>query len=134
MQSRRKSDTITHPVNTNPSMTPQKESGKEGLKILLMLASVIVITAGLQAAEDPLAHGAEQAGDFVQSARRGAAVDLGDFDDDARFQRLRRPVNGLGQAGGVTLSAARPRPPARHPHLRSAPVAAPSGARPRTAA
>ena len=30
-------------------MTPQKESGKEGLKILLMLASVIVITAGLQA-------------------------------------------------------------------------------------
>jgi len=29
-------------------MTPQKESGKEGLKILLMLASVIVITAGLQ--------------------------------------------------------------------------------------
>ena len=44
MQSRRKSDTITHPVNTNPSMTPQKESGKEGLKILLMLASVIVLS------------------------------------------------------------------------------------------
>ena len=28
-------------------MTFQKESGKEGLKILLMLASVIIITAGL---------------------------------------------------------------------------------------
>lgn len=27
-------------------MTFQKESGKEGLKILLMLASVIIITAG----------------------------------------------------------------------------------------
>lgn len=40
---------ITHPVNINPSMTFQKESGKEGLKILLMLASVIIITAGLQA-------------------------------------------------------------------------------------
>ena len=35
-------------------MTPQKESGKEGLKILLMLASVIVITAGLQAGKPVL--------------------------------------------------------------------------------
>ena len=35
-------------------MTFQKESGKEGLKILLMLASVIIITAGLQAGKPVL--------------------------------------------------------------------------------
>lgn len=35
-------------------MTSQKESGKEGLKVLLMLASVIVITAGLQAGKPVL--------------------------------------------------------------------------------
>ena len=35
-------------------MTSQKESGKEGLKILLMLASVIVITAGLHAGKPVL--------------------------------------------------------------------------------
>ena len=35
-------------------MTPQKEPGKEGLKILLMLASAIIITAGLQAGKQVL--------------------------------------------------------------------------------
>ena len=54
MQSCRKQATIIHPVNINPSMTFQKESGKEGLKILLMLASVIIITAGLQAGKPVL--------------------------------------------------------------------------------
>ena len=54
MQSCKKQAIITHPVNINPSMTFQKESGKEGLKILLMLASVIIITAGLQAGKPVL--------------------------------------------------------------------------------
>lgn len=54
MPSPLKSGIINQPICIKPPMTPQKESGKEGLNILLMLACFIIITAGLHAGKQVL--------------------------------------------------------------------------------